>query len=278
MKYSYGNSPQGSLVESTMASGSPFDAVSRTYDSTFSASAIGRAQRNSVWREMNRTFQKGHRILEINCGTGIDALHLAGRGVQVVACDSAPGMIAVARQRLDASSNRALVDLRCLATEQIAQLESEGPYDGILSNFSGLNCLSDLTSVARDLACLVKPGGKAIVCVFGRFCLWEISWYLAHGNFQKAFRRLRRKGVEATLAPWVNGPGELWFHKGSQAKFLALVSSGELEWRGCRGAALVSRSSGGPLPAALSPCGEHRSAAWSMPGISFPGRSRGADF
>ena len=118
--------------------------LSRTYDYTFSASAIGRAQRNSVWREMNRTFQKGHRILEINCGTGIDALHLAGRGVQVVACDSAPGMIAVARQRLDASSSRSLVDLRCLATEHIAQLESEGPYDGILSNFSGLNCLSDL--------------------------------------------------------------------------------------------------------------------------------------
>jgi ubiquinone/menaquinone biosynthesis C-methylase UbiE len=201
VKYNYGDSPQGSVAEPAIAPGAPFESVSRTYDSTFSTSAIGRAQRNSVWRELNRNFQKGHRILEINCGTGVDALHLAGRGVQVVACDSAPGMIAVARSRLDASSNNSLVEFRCLATEQIAQLECDGPYDGVLSNFSGLNCLSDLKTVARDLAPLVKPGGRAIVCVFGCFCLWEIFWYLAHGNFQKAFRRLRRKGVEATLAP-----------------------------------------------------------------------------
>ena len=178
-----------------------FDVVAETYDDTFSASAIGRAQRSSIWEALDRTFQEGQRILEINCGTGIDALHLAGRGVEVVACDSAPGMIAVAQQRMDASSNRSPVDLRCLATEQIAELEQDGPYDGVLSNFSGLNCVSDLKQVARDLACLVKPGGKAVVCLFGRFCLWETSWYLAHGKFRKAFRRFKRKGVEATLAP-----------------------------------------------------------------------------
>jgi SAM-dependent methyltransferase len=150
---------------------------------------------------MDRTFEEGQRILEINCGTGIDALHLAGRGVAVMACDSAPGMIAVARQRLNATSVRPPVDFRCLPTEQIALLAPEGPYDGILSNFSGLNCVADLNSVARDLASLLKPGGKAIVCLFGRFCLWETSWYLTHGNFRKAFRRFNRKGIEATLAP-----------------------------------------------------------------------------
>jgi len=201
VNYVYGNRSQESVVEPVITPEAPFDVVSRTYDSTFSASEIGRAQRRSVWEAMDRTFQKGQRILEINCGTGIDALHLAGRGVEVVACDSASGMIAVAQQRVDASSNRSLVDVRCLATEQIAMLEQDGPYDGVLSNFSGLNCVPDLKSVARDMACLVKPGGKVIVCLFGRFCLWEAVWYLAHANVRKAFRRLRRKGVEATLNP-----------------------------------------------------------------------------
>jgi ubiquinone/menaquinone biosynthesis C-methylase UbiE len=188
-------------VEPAISGSAPFDVVAATYDDKFSSSAIGRAQRRSIWRKMDRTFEKGQRILEINCGTGIDAIHLADRGIEVMACDSAPGMIAVARRRLDSTSNRSLVDFRCLPTEQIALLVREGPYDGILSNFSGLNCVTDLKSAARDLAGLVKPGGKAVVCLFGRFCLWETSWYLAHGNFQKAFRRFRRKGIEATLAP-----------------------------------------------------------------------------
>jgi ubiquinone/menaquinone biosynthesis C-methylase UbiE len=201
VKYGYANYPPGARVDPAISGSAPFDVVAGTYDDKFSSSAIGRAQRRSIWREMDRTFKEGQRILEINCGTGIDALHLAGRGVAVMACDSAPGMIAVARQRLDATSNRSPVDFRCLPTEQIALLQREGPYDGILSNFSGLNCVTDLKSVARDLARLVKPGGKAIVCLFGRFCLWETSWYLAHGKFRKAFRRFRRKGIEATLAP-----------------------------------------------------------------------------
>jgi len=96
VNYVYGNRSQESVVEPAITPEAPFDVVSRTYDSTFSASEIGRAQRRSVWEAMDRTFQKGQRILEINCGTGIDALHLAGRGVEVVACDSASGMIAVA--------------------------------------------------------------------------------------------------------------------------------------------------------------------------------------
>ena len=40
------------------------------------------------------SFTPGQSILEINCGTGIDALHLASRGVRVDAFDAAPGMIA----------------------------------------------------------------------------------------------------------------------------------------------------------------------------------------
>src|SRR5439155_1758061 len=74
----------------------PFDAIADTYDESFSDSSIGRAQRRVVWMETDRTFQAGQRILEINCGTGIDALHLAHRGVAVLACDASPRMIAVA--------------------------------------------------------------------------------------------------------------------------------------------------------------------------------------
>ena len=148
---------------------------------------------------MDRHFRPGQRILEINCGTGVDAEHLASRGVRVVACDSSPGMIAVARRNAAAWSH--LVDLRVLPTERIGQLAGEAPFDGVLSNFAGLNCVEDLASVARDLARLVRRGGKAVLCVFGRHCLWEVLWFIIQSRTKKAFRRVSDEGITATLAP-----------------------------------------------------------------------------
>ena len=176
-----------------------FDAVAEVYDGHFTHSLIGEAQRSSVWREMDRHFHPGQRILELNCGTGVDALHLASRGLRVVACDASPGMIAVARR--NTAAWRHLIDLRCLTTEQAGELEAEGRFDGVLSDFAGLNCVKDMKGVARTLARIVNPGGRAVLCLFGRTCLWEIAWYLVRGKGRKAFRRLSHNGVEVALAP-----------------------------------------------------------------------------
>jgi ubiquinone/menaquinone biosynthesis C-methylase UbiE len=184
----------------TRMTAAPFDAIADTYDESFSDSSVGRAQRRMVWLETDRTFRAGQRILEINCGTGIDALHLANRGIAVLACDASPRMIEIARARLARSSVHAPVDFRCVPTERIASVESEVRYDGVFSNFAGLNCLLDLRRTACDLARFVKPGGKAIFCVFGPLCLWETIFYLAGGNFKKAFRRFSRIGVVAALS------------------------------------------------------------------------------
>ena len=189
------------ITANSMPTIQPFDAVATTYDDQFTQSLIGVAQRKSVWNVMDKVFLPGQRILEINCGTGVDALHLARRGVRVMACDVSEGMISVARQRRKDSPNRDFVDLRTLAIEQISQLEKSGPYDGVLSNFAGLNCVRDLKVVGNALARLIKPGGKAVLCLFGRRCLWEILWYSARGDFTRAFRRLRPDGMLVSLAP-----------------------------------------------------------------------------
>jgi ubiquinone/menaquinone biosynthesis C-methylase UbiE len=191
----------GETTEDSIASvgaNTPFDAIASTYDDVFSESPIGLAQRNAVWKEMDRSFHTGDRVLEINCGTGIDAIHMARRGIEVEACDSAPQMIAVAQDR--AGGEHLPVRFRCLPTERIGEL-APASYDGVLSNFSGLNCISDLYLVATSLARLVRPGGRVILCVFGTFCAWEILWYLSSRDLCKAFRRFRRHGIEAILAP-----------------------------------------------------------------------------
>jgi ubiquinone/menaquinone biosynthesis C-methylase UbiE len=204
-----------SAADAAAAVSSAFDAIAETYDARFTYSAIGQAQRASVWKEIDRTFRAGQRILEINCGTGIDALHMAGRGIDVVACDSAPGMIAVARRRSALKGVRGSIDFRVLATEHVAAIQNEKPFDGVLSNFAGLNCVRDLAPVACDLAGLVKPRSSVILCMFGQFCLWETAWYLARRNWNKAFRRFRRSGVPASLSPdadvhvWYPSPGKV---------------------------------------------------------------------
>lgn len=181
----------------------PFDHIAETYDEVFTDSPIGRAQREAVWRELDRRFRPGQRILELNCGTGLDAARLAERGVEVLACDSAARMIEVAKRRLKALGPRAPADLRVLSIERIAELENEGPFDGAFSNFGGLNCVKDLGAVARNLGRLLRPGATALLCTLGRTAAWEIAWYLGHGQPRKALRRFRPGGASARLAEGV---------------------------------------------------------------------------
>ncbi len=172
-----------------------WDITAETYDQVFPDTVIGRAQREAVWQELGRVFHCGQRILELNCGTGIDALHLAEGGVRVLACDISPRMIELARRRLSSTKCEELIDFRVLPTEHIGVLGDERPFDGAFSNFSGLNCVEDLSDVSRNLARLLKPGARVLICMLGRFVPWEILWHLAQGNPAKAVQRFRRGSV-----------------------------------------------------------------------------------
>lgn len=170
----------------------PFDAVAHTYDETFSASCIGRAQRGAVTEELDSLFFSGQRILELNCGTGIDAAHLAQGGVLVTACDSSSRMIEIAERRAQLLALHSRIQFRLLANEKLGSLlgeKKESLFDGAFSNFAGLNCATSIPEFISNLARLLKPRAKALICVFGKYCVWETLWYVAHGNLKKAFRR-----------------------------------------------------------------------------------------
>jgi ubiquinone/menaquinone biosynthesis C-methylase UbiE len=166
-----------------------FDQMAREYDDVFTKSMIGRAQRDAVWSVLTQIFQSGDHVLELNCGTGEDALFLARNGVSVAACDASEQMIQVASNRLRTEAPEAPVQFNLLPTEHIRELQYSTQFDGIFSNFSGLNCVTDLKQTADDLATLLPPGAPLLVCLSTRFCLWEMLWFALHGNFRKAFRR-----------------------------------------------------------------------------------------
>ena len=179
----------------------PFDAVAARYDETFTLSKIGQAQRASVWKELGRTFDSGDRVLEIGCGTGVDACFLAEQGVRVVASDSSAQMIAVATRRIRERGQRGLVQPLVLRAEEVTALPADESFDGVFSNFGALNCIADLRKLSQDLATLLKPGASALLCWMGPFCLWEMAWYSAQGKWDKAFRRLNNQGgIRARIA------------------------------------------------------------------------------
>jgi ubiquinone/menaquinone biosynthesis C-methylase UbiE len=181
-----------------LAQPATFDSIAASYDQVFSESLIGRAQRTAVWKQMERIFHSGDRVLDIGCGTGVDACFLAERGVRVLGCDCSEEMIRVARRQAGRKTSGG-VEFRLLAAENIATLQGT-QFEGAFSNFGALNCLQDLHSFARGLAPLIKPGGVLLICMLGPRCIWETMWFLTKGKPDAAFRRMRQNGVEARIA------------------------------------------------------------------------------
>lgn len=170
-----------------------FDAVAADYDRAFTETPIGRRMRAAVWRRLDAVYGPGDRVLELNCGTGEDAVHLARRGVRVLATDAAPAMVDVASRKVRAAGVEGLVRVAPLAIEQVS--DALGCFDGVLSNFGGLNCVADLPRAAAGIASCVRPSGVVVLVVMGPTVPWEWAWFLGHGAPGRAFRRLGRGGV-----------------------------------------------------------------------------------
>lgn len=177
----------------------PFDTIADDYDRLFTESLIGRAQRHAVWSTAKKIFRSGQRLLEINCGTGLDAVHFAKMGVKVLAVDNSARMIAVARRRIEEQRCEGSIRIQRCAIEDLARLESEGPFDGAFSNFGGLNCIADLRQLGHNLGILLKPGSSILLCLLNRYCIWEMGYYLLRLQPEKALRRMSRNGVLAQI-------------------------------------------------------------------------------
>lgn len=175
---------------------SPFEALATSYDETFTSSRIGTRMRRAVWRRLDAAFAPPARVLELGCGTGEDAVHLAKRGVFVLATDPAEGMIAEARAKVEKARVADRVTTRTLDAGHLDETRLDGPFDGAFSNFGALNCVPDLAAVSAGLARHVRPGGRVLLCLMGRYVPWEWGWFLAHGDRKAAFRRLAKGGTE----------------------------------------------------------------------------------
>jgi SAM-dependent methyltransferase len=174
-----------------------FDELAPGYDAAFSATALGTQLRAMVWQRLDAALAGRRRVLEIGCGTGDDAIHLAGRGHAVVATDASAEMLRVAADKAEAASCSERIRFRRVPMERLgAELRGE-TFDAVFSNFGAVNCAHRLEAVVADVAALVEPGAPLLWVVMGRHVPWEWAWFLARGDARKAFRRNRKGGT-----PW----------------------------------------------------------------------------
>lgn len=214
-----------------MIDSAAFDAVASEYDSDFTDSRLGRWLRARVWQILARQFAPGQQVLELTCGTGEDALWLAQRGAHVTATDGSAEMLKIAVAKAEETGLRHRVTFHVLSLQDLTgqgvdalrhlatangQSPAPPPFDGVYSNFGGLNTVSDWRPLARALSEMVRPGGKVVLVPMGPFCPWEIGWHLLHGQLRAAFRRFgdnaRARVGTTTIPVWYPGSRRLRRH------------------------------------------------------------------
>lgn len=164
-----------------------FDAHAPTYDHDFTTSPIARELRARVHKRLDKHFAASQHILEMGCGTGEDALHLAQRGVRVTATDASMAMLTAARTKTE---EQPLIDFEQL---DLNRLPDDLPkFDGAFANFGVINCVEDRRRLAAWLAERLPAGGIAGFGVMSPACVWELGWHGLHGDFGTALRRWRK--------------------------------------------------------------------------------------
>lgn len=122
---------------------------------------IGRAQREFVLLEESGEITGA--VLDAGCGTGDNALYLAGRGHEVWGVDSAPAAIATARKK--AEERGLAVSFLVMDTQKLDEIGRT--FDTVID--SGLfHTLSDAERpvFVRNLSVVLEPGGHYFMLAF----------------------------------------------------------------------------------------------------------------
>lgn len=154
--------------------------------------------RKRIHDEVMSFARKGNYMLELNCGTGIDALFFASQGLRIKATDNAPGMLAQLQQKVESAHLEDRIDVVRCSFNNLEQLGETPQFDYVFSDFGGLNCTDKLDKVLTDIDRLLKPGGKFTLVIMPKVCPWEIGT-IFRGYFKTAFRRFKKGGTAAKV-------------------------------------------------------------------------------
>lgn len=185
------------MKEDLLAVNRAFTAQSGGYDRYDASNKILIWMRNRVRRHVLQHLKKGDTILELNAGTGLDALFFAQQGYAVLATDLSDGMVQQIEEKIACNHMNQKMRVKQCSYTHLNTLKGE-TFDYVFSNFGGLNCIPDLTVVTDQIRHLLNPGAILTFVIMPPVCPWEIG-KLVKGKWKDAFRRFKKQGSIAHL-------------------------------------------------------------------------------
>ncbi len=171
-----------------------FDGVAEQYDHHIFGNPINVWLRNRSISLMLSTFRPGDTVLEVGCGTGTETLSLAKAGLKVIATDLSSKMLGVLDSKAaGAGLQDRIITIHCRPYELGAKLRERGipGVDGAYSTYGAVNTDPRLHDFARNLSSLLADGGRLVLGVWNRFCLYEMVGYFLKANPSMSVARLR---------------------------------------------------------------------------------------
>lgn len=149
--------------------------------------------RGKFYKLVASVVKPGSDILEINCGSGIDAAYFAGKGYNVLATDISDKMLLNA----NAKNTDKKVEFMKLSFTELHKIQNR-KFDLVYSNLGGLNCTDELKKISTDIYNLLNDEGYFIAAVMPNCFLWEFLLFIK-GEYKRAFRRMTNNWVGANV-------------------------------------------------------------------------------
>jgi ubiquinone/menaquinone biosynthesis C-methylase UbiE len=181
----------------------PFDKIAPAYDELFTGTPIGKMQRNIVHKYLDDTLPTGKQIsvLELNCGTGEDAVYFAKKGIPITATDVSDDMLKLTKEKINKYGLENNCSIRKLDLSNPADFNFEHKFDLVFSNFGGLNCIDKeaLKNLCDRLSTILNKNGRIVFVIMPKYCLWESFYFLLKLKFGNIFRRASAKPLNVKL-------------------------------------------------------------------------------
>ncbi len=193
-------------------SASAFTKQSVVFDDIYTSNTIIQYKRARVRDHIDQFLPHNSHILELNAGTGEDAIYFAQQQHYVHATDISAGMLDKLKAKIKHRKLETSISTEQCSFTQLSALKRKVQYDLIFSNFAGLNCTEKMGDVLRSFKPLLADNGLVTLVVLPPFCMWEFL-LVFKGKFKTAFRRFNSKAGADAHVEGVNF--KCWYYRPS---------------------------------------------------------------
>ncbi len=205
-----------------------FDGVARRYDLTNTVLTAGLDRR---WRALTREAlgpRPGERVLDLAAGTAVSTVELARSGAWCVAADFSLGMLRAGAHR----------EVPQVAADALHLPFGDAVFDAVTISF-GLRNVADPHAALAELARVTRPGGRLVVCEFGRptWAPFRAAYYAGLERVLPAVARVVSSNPEAYC--YLGESIRAWPAQPELARRIAAAGWTDVGWRDLTGGAVA---------------------------------------